>query len=179
MAKPPPLSFSHLGIFVHDLAKMEDFYTRVLGFPVSDRGVLNGANLVFLSRDPIDHHQIVLCEGRPADLNFNIVNQISLRANSLADLKALYENLEAEIVDDLVSVTHGIALSVYFRDPEGNRIEVFVDTPWYIDQPHREQIDLKRPDEEILAETEARIKDDPSFRPLADWRREFSETKLS
>jgi len=178
MAKPPPLTFSHLGIFVHDLAKMEDFYTRVLGFPVSDRGELNGADLVFLSRDPIDHHQIVLCAGRPADLSFNIVNQISLRAESIKDLRTLFESLEEEGVDELVGITHGIALSIYFRDPEGNRIELFVDTPWYVDQPHREQIDLKRSDAEILAETEARIKDDPSFRPLSDWRREFSETKL-
>jgi len=32
------LSFSHVGIFVTDLARMMDFYTRFLGFVVSDRG---------------------------------------------------------------------------------------------------------------------------------------------
>ena len=34
-----PLSFSHLGIHVSDLPRMEDFYTRVLGFTVTDRGM--------------------------------------------------------------------------------------------------------------------------------------------
>ncbi|MCD6041260.1 MAG: hypothetical protein K0R40_863, partial [Burkholderiales bacterium] len=30
----------HMGIYVADLARMEDFYTRVLGFAVTDRGEL-------------------------------------------------------------------------------------------------------------------------------------------
>ena len=30
--------FSHVGIYVRDIAKMEDFYRRVMGFIVTDRG---------------------------------------------------------------------------------------------------------------------------------------------
>jgi len=37
----PSLSFSHVGLFVSDVPRMEDFYTRVMGFTVTDRGVLN------------------------------------------------------------------------------------------------------------------------------------------
>ena len=33
---PPALMFSHFGINVDDADKLEDFYTRVLGFCVSD-----------------------------------------------------------------------------------------------------------------------------------------------
>ena len=33
------LSFSHVGVFVNDLPKMVDFYTRILGLVVSDRDV--------------------------------------------------------------------------------------------------------------------------------------------
>jgi catechol 2,3-dioxygenase-like lactoylglutathione lyase family enzyme len=36
----PEFSFSHMGMFATDLARMEDFYTRVLGFAVTDKGVL-------------------------------------------------------------------------------------------------------------------------------------------
>lgn len=176
MVESPPLAFSHIGIFVHDLAKMQGFYEDVLGFAVTDRGTLDGAGIVFLSRDAREHHQIVLVTGRPAALDFNIVNQISLRAQTLSDLRGVFSLLEREGVEELVAITHGIAWSVYCRDPEGNRIEIFTDTPWYVEQPHREPIDLARPEPEILAETEARIKDHPSFRPLAEWRRDFAKS---
>jgi catechol 2,3-dioxygenase len=59
----PNLMFSHLGIACSDMAKMEDFYTRVLGFTVTDRGDAAGMSLVFMSRDPNDHHQVILVWG--------------------------------------------------------------------------------------------------------------------
>ena len=40
MTTLPTVSFSHFGLYVTDLARMEDFYTRVLGLLVSDRGKL-------------------------------------------------------------------------------------------------------------------------------------------
>ena len=43
---------------------MEDFYTRVLGLSVTDRATIRGADVVFLSRNPDEHHQIVLVSGR-------------------------------------------------------------------------------------------------------------------
>ena len=44
-----PLSMSHIGLYVHDLPQMEDFYTRVMGFTVTDRGKVRGADIVFTS----------------------------------------------------------------------------------------------------------------------------------
>jgi hypothetical protein len=35
---------------------------------------------------------------------------------------------------------------VSVRDPEGNRIELFVDTPWYVQQPLRIPMDMNLPD---------------------------------
>ena len=50
----PALSFSHFGMFVRDLERMADFYSRVLGFAISDRGELDTphgrVSLVFLTR---------------------------------------------------------------------------------------------------------------------------------
>ncbi|MEN8197768.1 MAG: VOC family protein [Pseudomonadota bacterium] len=174
MAKTSKLAFSHMGLFVSDLPMMRDFYTRLLGYTVTDEGVLNGRAITFLSQDPREHHQIVLCEGRPDDATFTVVNQISLRAESLGELRELYVALDREEVPELVAITHGVAWSIYFRDPEGHRVEVFVDTPWYIDQPHRVPFDIMQPDEAIHASEEARIKDDPSFRPIAEWRAEIA-----
>lgn len=174
MANTPRLAFSHMGLFVRDLPRMRDFYTRLLGYTVTDEGVLNGKAITFLSQDPREHHQIVLCEGRPDDATFTVVNQISLRAESLGALRELYVELEREGAPELVAITHGVAWSLYLRDPEGHRVELFVDTPWYIDQPHREPFDIMQPDEAIHAQEEARIKDDPSFRPIAGWRAEIA-----
>ena len=44
VARVPRLSFSHMGIFVTDVARMQDFYTRVLGFTVTDGGELETAD---------------------------------------------------------------------------------------------------------------------------------------
>jgi len=37
----PAVAFSHLGLYVRELAAMEDFYGRVMGFTVTDRGELD------------------------------------------------------------------------------------------------------------------------------------------
>ena len=52
-ARVPNLIFSHMGLSVRDIGKMEDFYSRVLGFTVTDRGFAGGMQLVFLSRSPL------------------------------------------------------------------------------------------------------------------------------
>jgi catechol 2,3-dioxygenase len=140
MPEAPVIAFSHLGIHVRDAAAMEDFYSRVLGFTVTDRGELGGAQLVFLSRDPREHHQIVQVAGRPERLPYNVVNQISFRVAGLPELRQVYALLRGEAVRDLVAVTHGNAWSVYFLDPDGNRLEIYTDTPWYVPQPLREHI---------------------------------------
>jgi len=177
MAGPPKsLSFSHLGFFVKDLAKMEAFYKRVLGFQDTDRGMARGRPIVFLSRDPNEHHQIVLVEGRTGNLDDLVLNQISMRVDSLQELRELKTTIEAEPdVSDINPVDHGNAWSVYFRDPEGNRLEVFVDAPWYVIQPHIEPLDLDKSDEEIIEGSRAAVKDDPTYKPAEEWRAAFRE----
>ena len=160
-----------------DLARMEDFYTRVLGFAVTDRGLLGSTSLVFLSRDPREHHQIVLASGRPAPAGFNPINQISFRMADFAGLREMHRRLGREAVRDLAPVSHGNALSVYFKDPEGNRIELFVDTPWYVQQPLRIPMDMELPDAEIWDWAEREARKQPGFRPVEEWR-SVLKTKL-
>src|SRR3989454_11761324 len=97
MTSVPRLSFSHMGIFVTDIARMEDFYTRVLGFTVTDRGDLDTPRgrlqFVFLSRDPREHHQVVMASCRPADLPFNPFNQISFRMADFAGAHVMFRRL--------------------------------------------------------------------------------------
>lgn len=170
MANQIDITFSHFGIFVTDLEKMREFYLRHLGFVETDRGEVGGRSLSFLSRNPDEHHQMVLVQGRPQDNHFNVVNQISFRLGGLGDLKTAYGNMKDTGVEDLVSITHGNALSIYFRDPEGNRVELFVDMPWHVTQPIREPLDLDQSEEDIMAQTEEFCGSLPGFQPRSEWR---------
>jgi catechol 2,3-dioxygenase-like lactoylglutathione lyase family enzyme len=176
----PALAFSHFGFFVRDLDRMVDFYTRVLGFTVSDRGELEGPrgtmSLAFLTRDPREHHQIVLVSGRPDDLPFNPINQISFRMQDFAGLREMYRAIQGEKgVSDIAPVSHGNALSVYFKDPEGNRIELFVDTPWYVDQPMRIPMDMSLSDETLWEWAEKSARTLPGYKPVEDWRADLAK----
>jgi catechol 2,3-dioxygenase-like lactoylglutathione lyase family enzyme len=166
---PYSLTISHVGLYVTDLAPMVDFYTRVLGFALSDRGPRPGGEIVFLTRDPRDHHQLVLATGRPDNLNFNVINQISFRVDSLATLRDLHAGLEGEAVKEITTLTHGNALSVYFRDPEYNRIELFIDTPWYVPQPHHLNVDLSLSDSALWSLIEKHVRSTPGFKPVGEW----------
>jgi catechol-2,3-dioxygenase len=170
----PKFAFSHMGMFVADAARMEDFYTRLLGFAVTDRGKLGTFDLVFLSREPTEHHQIVLVSGRPAELPFNPINQISFRMAEFAGLREMHRRLVAENVRELSPVSHGNALSVYFLDPEGNRIELFVDTPWYVAQPMRIPMDMTLSDAELWAWAEREARGLPGFRRVEEWRADMA-----
>lgn len=177
-ATAPRIAFSHVGIYVRDLAQMEGFYTRFMGLVVTDRGPLETpggtVDLVFLSRDPREHHQLVLASGRPGEVPFNVVNQISFRVECLADLRTLYERLRGEPVTDIVPISHGNALSVYFRDPEGNRVELFIDTPWHVTQPLRIPLDFSRSDEALMRWAEETARKLPGFRPMGEWQGEMA-----
>ena len=175
MGSRPHLQFAHMGIYVKDMEKMFDFYTRVLGFQVSDDGVVRGGvRLVFLTLDANEHHQIVLAEGRPGDVSFNVINQISFRTGSLDDLRALKTSLEGQGISEFRQVSHGNAWSIYFS--EDNRIEIFVDSPWYIDQPAGEPIDLAETNDAIIAATESHVQTQPGYGTLSDWRSAMAKT---
>ena len=175
LARPDAIVFSHMGFHVRDLDRMARYYTEVMCFTETDRGLLGTVGLVFLSRDPGEHHQVVLATGRPEGASFSLLNQISFRLPDLAALRALRARAAADDgTTDLVAVTHGNAISIYFRDPEGNRIEAFVDTPWYCDQPLREPVDLDRSDAEVFAQAEALARRQPKFQDRAAWKRDMA-----
>ena len=171
------LTLSHCGIYVTDMARMVDFYSGFLGFAVSDRGTLadGRGEITFLTRDPREHHQFVLATGRPAELPFNIVNQLSFRVDSLDTLRELQRGIAKEGGTELGPVSHGNALSVYLRDPEGNRVELLIDTPWYVPQPCRIPVDLSLPDDELWAKLERDARALPGFKSRAEWRADIEK----
>ncbi len=167
----PTINFTHSGVFCADLDRMVDFYCRTLGFIVSDKGVAStGHRLFFMTQNPELHHQVVLFDGKPVDLPFNPINQLSFLLDSLDDLKTYYQFAKSRGIEGIAQVDHGNAWSMYFKDPEGNPIEMYVDAPFYTAQPCKEPLDLELPSEVILAQTEAMCKRRPGFQTREEWK---------
>ena len=76
---------------------------------------------------------------------------------------------------DIQTVTHGNAISIYLRDPEGNRIEIFMDTPWYCEQPLREPVDLQQSDQALLEQARAIACQRPRFQAREQWQAEMAQ----
>ncbi len=91
-----------------------------------------------------------------------------------AGLREMHRRLVAEGVRELHPVSHGNALSIYFLDPEANRVELFVDTPWYVEQPLRIPMDMSLADGELWAWAEREARRLPGFRPVEEWRTEMT-----
>ena len=174
MANAASIQFSHMGIHVRNVERMRDFYTRLLGFVVTDEGETPKRRFAFLSGSADEHHQLVLAGGRPEDVPFNVVNQISFKLDSLATLREVAGKLEGEGVSEAEPVNHGNAWALYFADPEGNRVECFVDTPWHCRQPCGENFDLDTDDETLLARTEELCREQGDFIPRAQWRKRMA-----
>jgi len=150
-------SLGHVGIYAEDLMKQRDFYTRVLGLQIADED-LEERGMTFLSADPErEHHEFVLMKGRVTRGDAKVIQQISFIVPSLDDLKEFHARLlENGIQIDRI-VSHGIAFGMYFFDPEGNRIELYVRTPYKVPQPLGDPIDLSMSNEELEEIARARI----------------------
>lgn len=169
-------NLSHCGIFCRDLERMKAFYGDVFDLLETDRGqgVTFAFEIVFLSGRNDQHHQLVLAGGRGAD-SPSTVMQLSFKVQSIDHLREARRRALALGATKMRGLNHGNALSIYFMDPEDNTIEVYLDTPWYVSQPHGDPLDLERRDDEIWAETEDIVRTDPSFMPVAQWASRFAQ----
>ena len=167
---------SHFEIRARDSAAMEKFYTDVLGFVVTDRGGLPGrGELIFMSHSPEEHHQIVLIPaGENAEPGSGI-GHVAFRVDTLDEVRRVYEKVRALPHAKPEPVSHGNTWSVYFRDPEDNRIEVFTQTPWHTTQPCRFEVDYDQADPALKEATERTARTLPGFEGHEEWRRDFEK----
>jgi catechol 2,3-dioxygenase len=168
----PMVQLTHLGIFVHDLDVMSEFFTSMFGMVVSDRGDFYGKELAFLTGSPDEHHQVVLVKGRTGEPTTKILGQVSFRVQSLADLRTMADRAVQLGATELEARNHANSWSIYFRDPEYNFIEMYVVSPWQVRQPWRVALDLTWTDEQIFAETERLIEADQVGVDLPQWEQE-------
>ena len=139
----------HVGLFCNDLMKMRRFYSEVLGLTITDEDMERG--IVFLSADPqAEHHELALARAKDPSQKTTNVQQVSFKVKSLDDVRGFYHRLQQEGLRIDRTVTHGIACSVYFHDPEDNRVELYYTTPYNVRQPLGAPIDLDKANEELL-----------------------------
>lgn len=160
------LHWSHAVLNVRDLDSMLKFYTDMLGFTVSDRGPLgpNAPEIVFMSNDPAEHHQVAMVSMRDGETQGNPLNHLAFRVEGFDDVKDLHDRLAGDGVD-ILPLSHGNTLSIYFNDPEGNGLEVFWDTPWHVQQPQGKVWDASLDRESALEWVESNFSEEAGFAP--------------
>ena len=89
------------------------------------------------------------------DVDSRVINQVSLRLETLADLRVMHKRLVAAGLRIDALVNHVSALGCYYFDPEGNRSEVFWVTGRACWVPIAHLIDIHQPDDVVLAEVDA------------------------
>jgi catechol 2,3-dioxygenase len=165
------LRWSHAVLYVRNLDEMITFYRDVLGFQVSDRGPLDpknpaGLELAFLSQGGSDHHQLAFVPVRGEGPSTTL-DHMAFRVDSLADVKGMAARVETDgRATDLNPTNHGNAWSIYFKDPEGNGIEVFCDSPWHVRQPQAKPWDLTMSEDELRRQTKEQFGAEPGFESI-------------
>jgi catechol 2,3-dioxygenase len=173
------LELAHAVVYVNDMAGMIDFYEKVLGLQVTDRGPLGADStpeIVFLSNHPRHHHQLAFIGTREEVGASNSVNHLAFRVEDLDAVKRTIDTVETDGRATAIRPrTHGNAWSVYFADPEQNGVEVFCDTPFFCAQPQGRSWDPAMSEEELLAWTEKEFADEPRFGDIEDFYAEHAE----
>jgi catechol 2,3-dioxygenase len=92
---------------------------------------------------------------------------------TLKELNERLEHLRRNDVQGIELWTHASMLSVYYRDPENNRMEFFMETPYYVRQPIAEtlDVDISQDEATVWKAIEDRYGADPSFQLMADWKK--------
>jgi len=125
-----PKYLGHVNLYVRDADASGQWYKDVLGLHTYHH---RPGKAVFLSADLNQSHEVALMSvGPDAPLQARGqvgLNHLAWRMETLDDLKDAYVRLkEKNVPFDHIS-DHGISLGLYFRDPDGNGIEVYYELP--------------------------------------------------
>jgi catechol-2,3-dioxygenase len=122
-----PKKFAHVVYQTGRFPEMVAWYEEVLGCTA----VYQKDTLSFLTYDD-EHHRIAIVaipklQGEAVDHGRPGVNHVAYTYATLDDLLATYVRLREAGVHPYWCVNHGITVSMYFRDPDGNQMEFQVD----------------------------------------------------
>ena len=118
--------FAHVVLQTSKLEEMRDWYCALLKGHV----VYEGHGLSFVTYDE-EHHRIAFLSP-PVTLEAKSpaaagMHHVAYTFATLDDLLDRYADLKAQGLEPLVPVQHGVTTSIYYRDPDGNFVEMQVD----------------------------------------------------
>ena len=120
-----PIRFAHAVLRTNKFRQMVDWYKTVLEAKV----VFENEMLAFMTYDD-EHHRIAIA-GFPGIVDRAPrsagLDHLAYTYASLGDLVATYERLKAAGITPAVPINHGLTLSMYYCDPDGNKVELQID----------------------------------------------------
>ena len=124
-ATAKPAYISHYGIRARRYKEMVHWYQTVFGAKVQHENEF----LAFLTFDE-EHHRLVIFEAddtvaKPASAAG--VDHVGYGLASFADFVSTYERLKAAGITPFLPLNHRFTTSLYYRDPDGNEVELSVD----------------------------------------------------
>ena len=168
----------HVGVYTNNIEAMVSFYSDLFGMVVTDDGHLplpGEPRIVFLSAHADEHHELALVDGGGEERA--ALQQISFEVESAADLRAMAARL-AEEGRTVFPVDHCVSWSIYTPDPDGNLVELYTKTPWFIPQPIVDSLDIEADDDAMTAHTLEAYQDRPGFISRESWVEDF-EAKIA
>ena len=131
MSDDHPIHVGHVHLKVRDVDRAIEFYTEVLGLDVTERH----GRYAFCSWG--DHHHDVALQGLGEDAPGPSPGVGMYHAAFEVDdgkaLRTVFERLQEREIR-VGPVDHGISKALYFDDPAGNGLEVYLDTRTERDQ---------------------------------------------
>lgn len=121
----------HLVLTAKDIKRSRRFFEEVMRLPVVAE---NERGMVFFSTDRKEnHHMLALVPGKegaatPKPDHIGM-QHVSFELGSFAELQEAYQHLKQHDVPVEYTTFHGITKSVYFFDPDGNRLEFYCNVP--------------------------------------------------
>jgi catechol 2,3-dioxygenase len=117
----------HVVLKVRDVQKSKEFYTKALGLKVAYEQKDWGA--VFLSAGE-QHHDLALFQlatGETPAATQPGLHHMAWQLGSFEELQAAYRELRDLGITVEATIAHNVTRSVYFNDPDDNRVELYCD----------------------------------------------------
>ena len=123
--KIAPNKMGHIGLKTRRLGEMKAWYGAVLE---AETAFAND-DVAFMAYDD-EHHRLALVQLpdlQDAPKNATGLEHVSFGYDDMGDLLATYTRLKDQGIEPFWTINHGPSTSFYYKDPDGNRVELMID----------------------------------------------------